>query len=141
MSPMGDAIFVVVEIVLILFIFIGCSCTTWLRGEARENEQQGQHHPPVAPPPRRHQRHHNQHAPRDEETLRAPVVLANFPYAAARGARTTTEPPAACAICLDELRQGQLCSEAPACRHIFHEGARLVLPGAAYGVAAADDMV
>ncbi|KAF8650567.1 hypothetical protein HU200_063942 [Digitaria exilis] len=38
------------------------------------------------------------------------------------GAGTTTEPPAACAICLDELRQGQLCSEAPACRHIFHEG-------------------
>ncbi|CAN6221748.1 unnamed protein product [Urochloa humidicola] len=53
-----------------------------------------------------------------EEGLRAPVVLPNFPYSRQQQAG---EPPA-CAICLDELRQGQLCSEVPACRHIFHEG-------------------
>ncbi|CAN6164360.1 unnamed protein product [Urochloa humidicola] len=58
-----------------------------------------------------------------EEGLRAPVVLPNFPYSRQQqaGAAASPEPPA-CAICLDELRQGQLCSEVPACRHIFHEG-------------------
>ncbi|CAL5043428.1 unnamed protein product [Urochloa decumbens] len=53
-----------------------------------------------------------------EECLRAPVVLPNFPYP--RRQQQAGEPPA-CAICLDDLRQGQLCSEVPACRHIFHE--------------------
>ncbi|CAN6201868.1 unnamed protein product [Urochloa humidicola] len=53
-----------------------------------------------------------------EEGLRAPVVLPNFPYSRQPA---SPEPPA-CAICLDELRQGQLCSEVPSCRHIFHEG-------------------
>ncbi|CAL5047186.1 unnamed protein product [Urochloa decumbens] len=53
-----------------------------------------------------------------EEGLRAPVVLPNFPYARRQQAGELT----ACAICLDELRQGQLCSEVPAGRHIFHEG-------------------
>ncbi|CAN6198079.1 unnamed protein product [Urochloa humidicola] len=53
-----------------------------------------------------------------EEGLRAPVVLPNFPYSRQQ---QPGEPPA-CAICLDELRHGQLCSEVPACRHIFHEG-------------------
>ncbi|CAL5052265.1 unnamed protein product [Urochloa decumbens] len=54
-----------------------------------------------------------------EEGLRAPVVLPNFPYA--RQPQQAAGEPPACAICLDELRQGQLCSEVPACRHVFHE--------------------
>ncbi|CAN6164358.1 unnamed protein product [Urochloa humidicola] len=54
-----------------------------------------------------------------EEVLRAPVVLPSFPYSRRRQAGAA---PPACAICLDELRLRQLCSEVPACRHIFHEG-------------------
>ncbi|GJN29104.1 hypothetical protein PR202_gb17297 [Eleusine coracana subsp. coracana] len=61
-----------------------------------------------------------------------------------------------CAICLDELRQGQLCREVPACRHMFHEAcirmwARktnscplcrvTIVPRTAAWVPAADDMV
>ncbi|CAN6214326.1 unnamed protein product [Urochloa humidicola] len=56
-----------------------------------------------------------------EEGLRAPVVLPNFPYSRRQQAAGAAAPPA-CAICLDELRHGQLCSEVPACRHVFHEG-------------------
>ncbi|TVU04375.1 hypothetical protein EJB05_50056, partial [Eragrostis curvula] len=52
----------------------------------------------------------------DDEELRSPVVLPHFPYVQARA----PEPPPLCAICLDELQQGQMCSEVPACRHIFH---------------------
>ena len=85
------------------------------------------------------------------------MVLAHFPYPARARAAVASEPPPVCAIGLDELRPGQLCSEVPACRHIFHEEcirawarkkntcplcrARVVLPRAAYGIAAADDMV
>ncbi|KAK3128890.1 hypothetical protein QOZ80_6BG0467830 [Eleusine coracana subsp. coracana] len=42
--------------------------------------------------------------------------LPYFPYAEAQG----WESEMLCAICLDPLRQGQLCSELPACRHAFH---------------------
>nr|CAB3470239.1 unnamed protein product [Digitaria exilis] len=52
----------------------------------------------------------------DDGSLGAPVVLPHFPYA-----QQAVAEPAACAICLDELRHGELCSEVPACRHIFHE--------------------
>ena len=85
------------------------------------------------------------------------MVLAHFPYPARARAAVASEPPPVYAIGLDELRPGQLCSEVPACRHIFHEEcirawarkkntrplcqARVVLPRAAYGIAAADDMV
>ncbi|TVU11768.1 hypothetical protein EJB05_45370, partial [Eragrostis curvula] len=88
----------------------------------------------------------------DDEELRSPVVLPHFPYVQARA----PEPPPLCAICLDELQQGQMCSEVPACRHIFHEAcirvwarkrnncplcrARIV-QGTAGRVAAADEMV
>ena len=83
----------------------------------------------------------------------APVLtpLPYFPYAPRSGVA------AECSICLVPLRQWQLCSEVPACRHIFHEEcirawarkkntcplcrARVVLPRAAYGIAAADDIV
>ncbi|CAN6164359.1 unnamed protein product [Urochloa humidicola] len=41
------------------------------------------------------------------------MPLLYFPYAAA-------ETPAECSICLEPLRQWQLCSEVPACRHVFH---------------------
>jgi hypothetical protein len=60
-----------------------------------------------------------------EEALRAPVVLPHFPYSRqqqAAGAAVSSSEPVACAICLDEFRLGQMCSEVPACRHIFHEG-------------------
>ncbi|GJN00114.1 hypothetical protein PR202_ga17275 [Eleusine coracana subsp. coracana] len=42
------------------------------------------------------------------------VELPYFPYG--DGASETAE----CAICLEPFRQGQLCSEVPACRHAFH---------------------
>ncbi|KAF8723673.1 hypothetical protein HU200_021635 [Digitaria exilis] len=58
----------------------------------------------------------------DDGSLGAPVVLPHFPYTQQAGASSpSSEPVAACAICLDELRQGELCSEVPACHHIFHE--------------------
>ncbi|RLM55469.1 hypothetical protein C2845_PM10G06410 [Panicum miliaceum] len=134
----GDAIFLLVEVALIALFFLSCLCSVCSRREERAN---GQGHPP----------------PPNEERLRAPVVLAHFPYAARARAAAASEPPPVRAICLDELRQGQLCSEVPACRHIFHEEcirawarkkntcplcrARVVLPRAAYGIAAAYDMV
>ncbi|KAM3209207.1 hypothetical protein ACQJBY_063723 [Aegilops geniculata] len=48
----------------------------------------------------------------------APVVeLGCFPYSA-EGGRASEE--LVCAICQDEFQQGQMCSEVPACRHLFH---------------------
>ncbi|TVU11757.1 hypothetical protein EJB05_45359, partial [Eragrostis curvula] len=88
----------------------------------------------------------------DDNEQRNPVALPRFPYAQAR----SPEPPPVCAICLDELRQGQMCSEVPACRHMFHEACIRVwarrtnncplcrvriVPGTAGAMAAADDMV
>ncbi|CAL5047174.1 unnamed protein product [Urochloa decumbens] len=169
MAQIWDEMFVSVELVLVAFFFVACLCSACLRrggggggGGARANggqQQQGrQPRAPAAPvavaasaPPLL-----PLYAARNEEQLRAPVVLPHFPYPA-RAKAAASEPPPACAICLDELRQGQLCSEVPACRHVFHEGcirawakkkntcplcrARVVLPRAAYGVAAVDDMV
>ncbi|TVU11754.1 hypothetical protein EJB05_45356, partial [Eragrostis curvula] len=43
------------------------------------------------------------------------VQLPYFPYAAQGRASETL-----CAICVEPLRQGQLCSEVTACRHAFH---------------------
>ncbi|GJN00110.1 hypothetical protein PR202_ga17271 [Eleusine coracana subsp. coracana] len=43
-------------------------------------------------------------------------MLPYFPYAEAQGRESET----LCAICVDPLRQGQHCSEVPACRHAFH---------------------
>ncbi|GJN00112.1 hypothetical protein PR202_ga17273 [Eleusine coracana subsp. coracana] len=51
--------------------------------------------------------------------LQLDVVLPYFPYAG-RGDGSASEA-AACAICLGSLRQGQLCSEVPACRHALHK--------------------
>ncbi|RCV21150.1 hypothetical protein SETIT_4G114900v2 [Setaria italica] len=149
MAQAGDAIFLLVEGVLIVSFFVSCICSACLRRQQRANEQGHPRAPVVAAPPPPLPRYQG------DERLSAPVVLAHFPYAAR--ARAASEPPPVCAICLDELRQGQLCSEVPACRHIFHEGcirvwakkknscplcrARVVLPRAAYGVASADDMV
>ncbi|KAL6631351.1 hypothetical protein ACP70R_028201 [Stipagrostis hirtigluma subsp. patula] len=81
-----------------------------------------------------------------------PVVLPYFPYAQGRKPETAV---LLCAICLDELRQGQLCSEVPSCRHVFHRDCisiwarsngscplcrAKIVPGAER-VAVADDMV
>ncbi|GJN29107.1 hypothetical protein PR202_gb17300 [Eleusine coracana subsp. coracana] len=44
--------------------------------------------------------------------VHAQAQLPYFPYASSEAAD--------CAICLEPLRQGQLCSEVPACRHAFH---------------------
>ncbi|KAL6606981.1 hypothetical protein ACP70R_042634 [Stipagrostis hirtigluma subsp. patula] len=81
-----------------------------------------------------------------------PVVLPYFPYAQGRKPETAVQ---VCAICLDELRQGQLCSEVPSCRHVFHRDCisiwaksngscplcrAKIVPGAER-VAVADDMV
>ncbi|CAL5047178.1 unnamed protein product [Urochloa decumbens] len=61
------------------------------------------------------------------EAAAAPVPpvlmpLPYFPYAAAAqgGGVATETPPVECSICLEPLRQWQLCSEVPACRHVFH---------------------
>ncbi|CAN6198078.1 unnamed protein product [Urochloa humidicola] len=77
------------------------------------------------------------------------MPLPYFPYAAAEN------KPAECSICLEPLRQLQLCSEVPACRHVFHReclGAwarssgscplcrAKIVPGS-YEVAVTDDMV
>ena len=149
MVQTGDAIFLLVEVALVAVFLLSCLCSVCSGREGRASGGGGQGHPP----PRR-----QQHAAGDdEERLRAPVVLAHFPYAARARAASAPEPPPVCAICLDELRPGQLCSEVPACRHIFHEEcirawarkkntcplcrARVVLPRAAYGIAAADDIV
>jgi len=139
MVETGDAIFLLVEVALVAVFLLSCLCSVCSGREGRASGGQG--HPP----------------PRNEERLRAPVVLAHFPYPARARAAVASEPPPVCAIGLDELRPGQLCSEVPACRHIFHEEcirawarkkntcplcrARVVLPRAAYGIAAADDMV
>ncbi|TVU11755.1 hypothetical protein EJB05_45357, partial [Eragrostis curvula] len=76
--------------------------------------------------------------------------LPYFPYAAQDGASVRI-----CAICLEPLRHGQLCSEGLACHHVFHrdclgawaknEGTcplcRATIMPASDAVAAADDMV
>ncbi|GJN00113.1 hypothetical protein PR202_ga17274 [Eleusine coracana subsp. coracana] len=53
-----------------------------------------------------------------EQAARPPlqVELPYFPYAGRRGGSAPE-----CAICLEPLRQGQLCSEVPVCRHAFHK--------------------
>lgn len=81
-----------------------------------------------------------------------PPPLPYFPYAGQGGGASET---VVCSICLEPLRQWQLCSEVPVCRHVFHreclvEWARSngscplcrakIVPGS-YGVAVADDMV
>nr|CAB3467719.1 unnamed protein product [Digitaria exilis] len=45
----------------------------------------------------------------------AAAVLPRFPYAQGRASETLV-----CAICLEALRDGELCSEVPGCRHVFH---------------------
>jgi hypothetical protein len=82
----------------------------------------------------------------------APVLtpLPYFPYAPRGGVAVE------CSICLEALRQWQLCSEVPACRHVFHReclGAwarsngscplcrAKIVPGSSDGVAVADDLV
>ncbi|PUZ61639.1 hypothetical protein GQ55_4G292500 [Panicum hallii var. hallii] len=99
-------------------------------------------------------------AARAEATLAAqaagpPVLrpLPYFPYAAHGGVA------AECSICLEPLRQWQLCSEVPTCRHVFHREclgawarsngscpmcrAKIIVPGSSDGVAVAvaDDVV
>ncbi|GJN29102.1 hypothetical protein PR202_gb17295 [Eleusine coracana subsp. coracana] len=78
-------------------------------------------------------------------------VLPYFPYAA----KGSESEETLCPICVEPLRQGQHCSEVPACRHAFHRGcldawARTkgtcpmcrakIVPGS-NGVTAAEDMV
>ncbi|CAL5047173.1 unnamed protein product [Urochloa decumbens] len=46
----------------------------------------------------------------------AAAALPRFPYAH-RGRASET---LVCAICLEALRDGEACSEVPACRHVFH---------------------
>ncbi|CAN6178526.1 unnamed protein product [Urochloa humidicola] len=48
------------------------------------------------------------------------MPLPYFPYAAAAQGGRAAETPAECSICLEPLQQWQLCSEVPACRHVFH---------------------
>jgi hypothetical protein len=83
-----------------------------------------------------------------------PLVLRCFPYETTEGGGAASET-SLCGICLDELRMGQLCSEVPACQHVFHRdciGAwargkgtcplcRAVIVQGSDGVALADDMV
>jgi|UniRef100_A0A0E0HNN4 hypothetical protein len=53
----------------------------------------------------------------------AKAALPYFPYAQAQGRTSSSETQTlVCAVCLEELKHGELCSEVPACRHIFHRG-------------------
>ena len=89
-------------------------------------------------------------AARAEATAPVLTPLPYFPYAPRGGVAVE------CSICLEPLRQWQLCSEVPACRHVFHReclGAwarsngscplcrAKIVPGSSDGVAVADDMV
>lgn len=86
------------------------------------------------------------------------LPLPYFPYAAAhaQGAGKPLSETVECAICLEPLRPGQLCSEVPTCRHVFHSGClgewarsngscplcrAKIVPGSDDEVAIADDMV
>ncbi|CAN6201869.1 unnamed protein product [Urochloa humidicola] len=85
------------------------------------------------------------------------MPLPYFPYAAAAQSGGAAETASVeCSICLEPLRQWQLCSEVPACRHVFHKeclGAwarssgscplcrAKIVPGLLDEVAVADDMV
>ncbi|TVU11770.1 hypothetical protein EJB05_45372, partial [Eragrostis curvula] len=96
----------------------------------------------------------------DEGAARAseplpPLILPCFPYEAEPG-RASSET-VLCAICLEELRQGELCSEVPVCQHVFHRDClgmwtrsngscplcrtKIVLGSYRYKAAFADDMV
>uniref|UniRef100_A0A0E0LA48 RING-type E3 ubiquitin transferase n=1 Tax=Oryza punctata TaxID=4537 RepID=A0A0E0LA48_ORYPU len=44
------------------------------------------------------------------------AALPYFRYAHGGASETTL----VCAVCLEQLRHGELCSEVPACRHVFH---------------------
>ncbi|KAF0924695.1 hypothetical protein E2562_010287 [Oryza meyeriana var. granulata] len=50
--------------------------------------------------------------------------LPYFPYAQRGACRESSSSSSlerlVCAICLEQLRHGELCSEVPACRHVFH---------------------
>uniref|UniRef100_A0A0E0LA49 RING-type E3 ubiquitin transferase n=1 Tax=Oryza punctata TaxID=4537 RepID=A0A0E0LA49_ORYPU len=50
--------------------------------------------------------------------LPATTTLPYFPYAL--GEESSETQTLVCAICLEQLRHGELCSEVPACRHVFH---------------------
>ncbi|TVU21205.1 hypothetical protein EJB05_30829, partial [Eragrostis curvula] len=83
-----------------------------------------------------------------------PLILPCFPYEAKPGRASET---VLCAICLDELQQGELCSEVPVCQHVFHRDCSgkwtrskctcplsrtMIVPGSYRYIAAfADDMV
>ncbi|CAN6201871.1 unnamed protein product [Urochloa humidicola] len=115
------------------------------------------------PPPPRLSPEQSQRAALAALAARAPpvakppaVVLPRFAYAH-RGRASET---LVCAICLEALRDGEACSEVPACRHVFHGDcvaawatskgscplcrAKIIAPGsggAAAVAAAGDDMV
>uniref|UniRef100_A0A0D3GF17 RING-type E3 ubiquitin transferase n=1 Tax=Oryza barthii TaxID=65489 RepID=A0A0D3GF17_9ORYZ len=44
----------------------------------------------------------------------------HFPYAPRGGGSASASLSVECAICLERLRRGELCSELPECRHVFH---------------------
>uniref|UniRef100_A0A0E0A7T9 RING-type E3 ubiquitin transferase n=1 Tax=Oryza glumipatula TaxID=40148 RepID=A0A0E0A7T9_9ORYZ len=48
------------------------------------------------------------------------TTLPYFPYAHGEASSETSTQTLVCAICLEQLRHGELCSEVPACRHLFH---------------------
>ncbi|CAN6201870.1 unnamed protein product [Urochloa humidicola] len=113
MAQIWDAIFVLVELVLVAFFFIACLSSACLRrsegggGGARANGGQQQGRQPRAPLPAAAPAASAPpllplYAARNEERLRAPVVLPHFPYPA----RPREAAAETCAICLDELRQG-----------------------------------
>uniref|UniRef100_A0A0E0A7U2 RING-type E3 ubiquitin transferase n=1 Tax=Oryza glumipatula TaxID=40148 RepID=A0A0E0A7U2_9ORYZ len=60
----------------------------------------------------------------DEGGIRADrAQLPYFPYAPRSGGRASEKSSTerlVCAICLEQLQRGELCSEVPACRHVFH---------------------
>ncbi|XP_015642265.1 E3 ubiquitin-protein ligase EL5-like [Oryza sativa Japonica Group] len=63
---------------------------------------------------------HQADQPPAPEVVAAQQQLPHFPYAPRGGGSASASLSVECAICLERLRRGELCSELPECRHVFH---------------------
>ncbi|KAK3132120.1 hypothetical protein QOZ80_6AG0516090 [Eleusine coracana subsp. coracana] len=133
MAQADEIMFIVALVGILLgFVYEVCLCCCKELGDDLESLDQMA----AQPPPR-------------------PLTLPCFPYETEGGIRASEETML-CAICLDALRMGQLCSKVPACEHVFHRdclGAwarskgscplcrATIVQGSSSGVALADNMV
>lgn len=63
---------------------------------------------------------HQADQPPAPEVVAAQQQLPHFPYAPRGGGSASASLSVECAICLERLRRGELCSELPECRQVFH---------------------